>query len=242
MSDDRLRLAVEQIERLAPGGRPVPIRTPLEADECRWFLTAAEAGIVEFQECPQDCFRYKKWGAKGPDHFETPSGKPRHLFSKPTAEVAWLNREYIPHLAAYARAILDFGLNRSRSSLSLYRTYSKDLLTKKAGGGFETDAEFYDADGSILVQIEAKADSAQTERLAAQIAATQSLGALPAKAAKEIEYVLDLSPTYLWVVGPGSVEPASHLYRVHVDGLDAAFEPIDALPPLAAGAAVAGDR
>lgn len=232
---DAVADAVHQIERLAPGGRPVPIRTPLEPDECSWFLAAIDSGIIEFGDCADDCFRYKKWGARGPDHFSTPSRKPRHLFSKPTAEVAWLNREYIPHIAAYARAILDFGLDRSRSSLSRYRTYSKVLLTKKAGGGYETDAEFYGADGSILLQIEAKADRTQTDRLAAQMESTGTLRALPAKAAKEVEYVLDLSPTYLWVVGPGSVEPASHLYRVHVDGLDAAFEPIDALPPLPAG-------
>lgn len=91
----------------------------------------------------------------------TPAGKPRHVFSKPDPGVAWLNREYIPHLAAFARAALDFGLDASRASLSLYRKFGRDLVTKRAGQGFETDAEFYASDGRIHLQIEAKADRGQ---------------------------------------------------------------------------------
>lgn len=230
MNSDAIRETTAQIELLAPAGRPVAIRIPLEHDECRWFLAALHNQIIDFDECPNDCFRFKKWSATGPDHFLTPTGKPRHLFSNPTAEAAWLNREYIPHLAAYGRAILDFGYDPARSSLSRYRIFSKDLLTKRAGGSYETDAEFYDPDGSISLQIEAKADRAQTDRLAAQIDSTRTLGNLPPRAAKEIEYVLDLAPAYLWIVGPGSVDPALHLYKVTVDGLDASFDPVEQLP------------
>jgi len=31
--------------------------------------------------------------------------------------------------------------------------------------------------------------------------------------------VLDIAPRFLWVVGPGSVDPATHIFRVTVDGL-----------------------
>src|SRR5687767_9744326 len=68
--------AIRLIENLAPGGVPVPIRTPLVDDECVWFLRAVADKVVRFTTCSPDCFRFKKWGTAGPDHFTTPHGKP----------------------------------------------------------------------------------------------------------------------------------------------------------------------
>ncbi|MGQ0431253.1 MAG: hypothetical protein ACT452_02460 [Microthrixaceae bacterium] len=222
--------ATTLIESLAPRGAPVPIRTPLLADECRWFLRSVQAGVVEFDACTAACFRFKKWGS-GPDHFLTPAGKPRHLFSKPDDQQAWLNREYVPHIAAYAKAILHHGYDRDRSSFSRYRAFSRDLIVKKAGGNYETDAEFYGHDETLLLQIEAKASERQTQALARAIETHGSLRDLPTAAAKEIEYVLDLAPRVLWIVGPGSVDPARFVYEVHLDGpLNARFERIEDLP------------
>ncbi len=76
---------------------------------------------MSFVECPSGCFRAKKWGKAGPDHFDTPAGKPRHLFSKPVAPEASLNREYVPHIVAYAYLILGEEYDRSASSFSRYR-------------------------------------------------------------------------------------------------------------------------
>lgn len=160
--------ATTLIESLAPRGAPVPIRTALLADECRWFLRSVQAGIVEFDACTAAYFRFKKWGS-GPDHFLTPAEKPRHLFSKPDDQQAWLNREYVPHIAAYAKAILHHGYDRDRSSFSRYRAFSRDLIIKKAGGNYETDAEFYGHDETLLLQIEAKASERQTQALARAI-------------------------------------------------------------------------
>jgi hypothetical protein len=83
------------------------------------------------------------------------------LFSKPDPEVAWLNREYIPHIAACARAILELGYRSDQSAFSLYRRYSRNLLTKSEGGSYETDVEFYDSASRIHLQIEAKAERSQ---------------------------------------------------------------------------------
>jgi hypothetical protein len=129
---DAIAAATSLIEALAPGGRPVTLRTPLERDESRWFLAAADQGILRFEDCPPDCFRRRKWGVSGPDHFRTPAGKPRHLFSKPVGDVAWLNREYVPHLAAFALAVLQGGFDASRASFSLYRRFSRDLVAKRS--------------------------------------------------------------------------------------------------------------
>ena len=223
--------ATAVIEQLAPGAAPVPIRTPLLEDECRWFLQAIDEQVVQFVECPPVCFRLKKWGAPGPDHFVTPDGKPRHLFSKPGAPTAWLNREYVPHIAAYAYAKLEAGYDDVPSSFSRYRTFSRDVLVRKQGSGYETDAEFYGHDGSIVLQIEAKASPTQTAGLASAIADHRSLTDLPTTMAKEIEYVVDLEPACLWIVGPGSVDPPQHVFRVApTGGIDVGFTPVAQLP------------
>ena len=209
----------------------MPVRTPLQDDECRWFLCAVEAEVVRFEECPDDCFRFKKWGHRGPDHFTTPSGKPRHLFSKPGADVAWLNREYVPHIAAFAYARLAGGYGATASSFSLYRRFGRDVLVRKAGSGYETDAEFYAADGTIVLQIEAKASEQQTTRLAQAVERHGSLLELPTSAAKEIEYVVDLEPRFLWIVGPGSIDSPRHVFEVTpTGGLDVGFSRVHALP------------
>jgi hypothetical protein len=186
MGDPRVE-AMGVLEALAPNGAPVPMRTLLSLDESTWFLRAVGERLIEFRECPADCFRFKKFGIAGPDHFDTPAGKPRHLFSKPGHEVAWLNREYVPHIAAYGRAILDGGYDASRSAFSLYRKFDRDLIVKRRGQSYETDAEFYDRSGAIHLQIEAKASSRQTEALAAAIVAHGQLDELPTAAAKGIE-------------------------------------------------------
>ncbi|GAA3019827.1 hypothetical protein [Streptosporangium longisporum] len=228
--ENPLLAATQLIESLAPGGRPAPIRTPLDHDECTWFLGAVTAGIINFGGCPPGCFRLKKRGETGPDHFDTPAGKPRHLFSKPTGDTAWLNREYIPHIAAYALAIEHYGYSKIHSSFSLYRSFSRDLISKKQGQSYETDAEFYSHSGDIHLKMEAKASAMQTARLVREIEEHGQLTALPQAAAKEVEYVLGLSPAYLWIVGPGSIDPPRHVYAVTVNGTNAAFTPLNDLP------------
>jgi hypothetical protein len=207
------------------------VRIPFARDEAVWFLRSVEQNVVCFRECPADCFRFRKYGVAGPDHFDTPTGKPRHLFSKPGTETAWLNREYVPHIAAYGRAILDAGYPASRSAFSLYRVFSRNLLAKRQGQSFETDAEFYDTDGSIYLQVEAKASGPQTDQLAAAVAAHGQPAELPARAVKEVEYVLDLRPRFLWIVGPGSIDPAIHVFAVEVSRNNASFTPVEELPP-----------
>ena len=227
---DLIDRARDLITSLAPAGQSIAIRVPLMEDESKWFIRAVEEGLVAFGQCPTDCFRYKKWKVPGPDHFVTPAGKPRHLFSKPVGDVAWLNREYVPHIASYARVVLGQGFDPRRSSFSLYRSYSRDLSTKRQGAGYETDAEFYDLDGSIFLHVEAKASGTQTEKLARQVREHGELSQLPVAAAKEIEYVLDLAPRYLWIVGPGSVDPARHVFKVSVSGNTARFRAMEGFP------------
>lgn len=186
--------------------------------------------MIRFRECDPACFRFTKWKATGPDHFDTPSGKPRHLFSKPIGPQAWLNREYVPHIAAYAKAVINHGYSIEHSTFSLYRKFTRDLISKRAGQIYETDAEFYDAEGHVHLQIEAKASTQQADKLAREMTRAGSLAELPIGTVKEIEYVLDLTPRFLWVVGPGSIDPATHLFKVTVDGLNAGFASLDKFP------------
>ena len=140
---------------------------------------------------------------------------------------ASLNREYIPHIAAFAYAILDHHYDRTACSFSWYRKFSRDLIAKKAGTTYETDAEFYDGD-QVHLQIEAKASEKQTTALARAIERHGTIDELPTSAVKEVEYVLDLAPRYLWVVGPGSIDPPQHVYAVELRGpLNAAFNRVE---------------
>jgi hypothetical protein len=142
-----------------------------------------------------------------------------------------LNREYLPHIAAYTRAIHDFGYDRTRGRFSHYRHYTRDLLTKRAGGSYETDGEFDDSHGALHLQIEAKTEPRAVTRLATELDRAGSLAELPPGTVKEIEYVLDLAPRFFWLVGPGTVDPCPYLYRVRSEGLNAAFERVEAIDP-----------
>ena len=219
------------IDSLRPGAEAQASRVCLKEDEAFWFLRAVEDGIVVFRPCDTKCHRARRWGVAGSHEFVTPSGQLRHLYSNPI-DSPRLNREYVPHIAAYAKAILADGYIQANSSFSRYRTFSRDAITKKAGTGYETDAEFYAADGSIWLQLEAKRDGRQVDVIASQIDRIGDLSSMPAKTAKEIEYVLDLAPKYLWLVGPGSVDPARHVFAVEVTGSSARFTRIPGIPPI----------
>jgi hypothetical protein len=73
-------------------------------------------------------------------------------------------------------------------------------------------------------------ETQQTERLALEIAPAGSLAELSVGTVKEIDYVLDLAPRFLWVVGSGSVDPATHVFSVTVDGLNARFDLVGGFP------------
>jgi hypothetical protein len=90
--------------------------------------------------------------------------------------------------------------------------------------------ERYDRDGGLVLQIEAKKDAVEVERLAAQMHQARHLGALPSGAANEIEYVHDLTPKYLWIVRPSTVDRAAHVFTVTVQRLDAGFKALPTVP------------
>jgi hypothetical protein len=142
-----------------------------------------------------------------------------------------LNREYVPHIAAYGYAILHAGYRRERSAFSQYRSFSRDLISKRAGQRYETDAEFCDVDGGLYLHVEVKTWSEQVEHIVAQLDTAAELRALPRSTVKELEYVLDLAPSYLWIVGPGAVDPPAHVFRMTVAGMNASFERREGLPP-----------
>ncbi|MBI4575226.1 MAG: hypothetical protein HY722_03075 [Planctomycetes bacterium] len=215
---------------MVPRGDPLSFRDAPHPDECQWFRAAVENGIIQIRQCASHCRQNREPSQPRRDEFLVPHQpmNRRHLFS--LYQPASFNREYLPHIAAYARAILDFGYDVERSSFSRYRSFSKNLLHKRAGQGYETDAEFYDDTGHIHLHLEAKKSPRDTDAVVASVRSCSSLDRMPLGVVKEIEYVLDLAPKYLWIVGPGSVDPATHVFRVDVEGLNARFTPVDDVP------------
>jgi hypothetical protein len=214
----------------APRSEAFQIRQPLEADEAHWFRRGVEVELFKFFDCGPDCPRFRKWKESGPDEFRAAAGESpgiRHLFSlwKPVN----LNREYIPHMAAVARLVVECHYDQARSSFSRYRKFTRDLLWKRKGQSYESDAEFYDLSGNIWLQVEAKQSQNEVLSIIKAIESTTKL--VGDQVPKELEYVLDLKPRYLWLVAPGMVDPSRYVYEVEVEGLSAILSGLERIPP-----------
>jgi hypothetical protein len=226
---DEMRAAESLVRHLAPSGLPVPILEPLALDESEWFLTAVEKGLIEFTNCNGSCTRTARGRPRTRDHFETGGGEPEHLFTVDGHSAA-LRRDYIPCVAAYARAVLDLGYDDIGATLFGQRATGRRLVNPFTTTTVRTGAEFPAADGSVHLQIEAKRERQLTRRLATAIDASGRLSALPRDFAREIEHIVPVGPRYLWLVGPNTIDPACHVFRVRVDGDDATFHRIDTVP------------
>jgi hypothetical protein len=79
--------------------------------------------------------------------------------------------------------------------------------------------------------IEAKAEPRDIMRWATAIDSGATPMELIRVGFKEIEYVLELEPAHLWLVGPGTVDTTAHVWAVTVEGLGATFRRLDDLPP-----------
>jgi hypothetical protein len=198
--------AVEALLRsLVPQGQALPrVQVSLAEDECRWLLAGLDAGLFRFQECNPRCPRLRRHHVSGPDEFLASSGGERHLYSSPGGLGLRLNREYIPHLAAHARGILQLGYPRELAKFSEYGQFREDRITKKRGQAYEIDSLFSGADHTPRLHLEAKTKPREVERIAHGIDRFRHLTEMPRAVIKEIEYVLELTPAYFVV----AIKPA----------------------------------
>lgn len=226
---DNVAWVTGYLRNIAPRGAAIRFDPPLEADESHWFREAMERGVITVGECRANCPRRRKYGEVTRDEFLTPSGQHRHLFSISKQYPVRMNREYVPHIAAVARAILEFGFPAERYAFSLYRKFQKDCVTKKAGQSYESDAEFYAVDGTVELHIEAKKAPREVSHIAHTIEKCRTFTELPIDCKKELEYVLDLAPKHLWLVAPGCIDPERFIYAVRLQGLHPEFQPIEGL-------------
>lgn len=223
----------EYLAGLHPREGELALKDKLLGDECRWFKEAIEKGVVVVRPCGPGCELNTDPDHPRKDEFIVPHqpDRVRHLLSVERSGGVSVNREYIPHITAYARAVLALGYPVERSSFSRYRKFLRDALHKEKGQSYETDAEFYDADGNVYLHLEVKKNAASAEKIVEDIHRSWKLGDMPDPAVKELEYVLDIRPKYLWIVGPGSVDPEEAVYEVSMEGEDARFKVVDSLPP-----------
>jgi len=232
------------LEEKAPRPEPFVIREAFEPDEAHWFHRGIDEKLFVFRTCDVDCPRFQRRKERGPDEFRAASGESgvRHLFS--LSLPARLNREYIPHIAAVARLVLGEDYDQARSSFSLYRKFTRDLCRKKKGQSYESDAEFYDlgpatpikpglnrgANRQICLQVEAKKSQREIKKIVEAIDSTINGTLVGDRVPKELEYVLDLKPKYLWLVAPGLIDPPRHVYKVEVNGIRATFSWQERIP------------
>ena len=116
----------------------------------------------------------RRVGCCGRDHFDTPSGAPRHLFAQPG------RRRRV--VQSRVRAMQSQGWRTQCSKAG----YDRDHCSFPRSRMFETETEFYESHGGIDLQIEAKASASETAALAAAIEMHGTLTSLPRSAVKEI--------------------------------------------------------
>ena len=232
---DDIAWTTDFFRAIAPRGAAATFTHALMPDEARWFREAIERRVIMVGPCRPDCPRSRRWNEPTRDEFLTPAGQHRHLFSLSSTSGASINREYVPHIAAVARAIVHFGFSPHRFSLSLYRTFQQDCVTKRRGQSYETDAEFYAPDGSVELHVEAKKSHGEVKTIAKTLEGCRTLASLPLRCQKELEYVLDVAPKHLWLVAPGCIDPELYVYAVRVSDGQAEFEPIPGLAVIHGG-------
>ncbi len=132
------------------------------------------------------------------------------MFSNSRTGPVTLNREYLPHLAAHARLVLELGYSADRAVFSQYRTFGSDIRTERAGQRYELDSLFLDSTKRPYLHIEVKKNPAHVAVLAR-----------------------DIRPNYFRLVAPGSMDPERYVWRVEVETMDAVFEPCGMLPKAA---------
>lgn len=100
--------------------------------------------------------------------------------------------------------------------LSHYGRYHRDLITRRADASYEIDAACLSSNGDrTRLLIEAKAQPREVARWAAAMDGGASPVHLVEIGFKEVEYALELRPEVLWLVGPGSVDPATACLESH---------------------------
>jgi hypothetical protein len=153
-----------------------------------------------------------------------------------------LHREYLPAIAAYARAVLDLGYDAAGSVLLGRRSPLRRRLHRFTADHVQADGEFRDPDGSVQLYIVAKSDRQLTRRVATALDACDNLVALRPEIAREVCGVAAVKPRFLWLVGPNTVEPARHVFRVATKGDHLSFTRVDAVPAPVRGPPAAGPR
>jgi hypothetical protein len=233
---DEMRAAESLVRDLAPPGLSVPIPEPFALDESTWFLTAVDKGLVEFTSCPTTCTRTPHATRGCRDHFEPSEGDARHLFGSETDGAVALHRDYLPCLASYARAVFDFGYAPERASL-LHRqpgagrlSGGARLATRIAPPRFRADVSLFAPDGSVHLQIKCLGDRQRTRRLATTLDACGRRSHLSPDVRPQFESVLSARPRYLWLVGPNTIEPAGHVFRLTYRDDDIRFTRIERVP------------
>jgi hypothetical protein len=151
----------------------------------------------------------------------------------PTSGAVALHRDRVALLGAYARAVLDFGYEPERSVL-LGRQPTGLRFEDRRAGLERVDAAFEGHDGSTHLQIKCLGERQRTRRLATAVDAGGLVSRLSQTATHELAAVLARRPRFVWLVGPNSIDPATHVFRLTAFDGDLRFSRIETVPVPAA--------
>lgn len=239
MTDDEMRAAESLVRALAPKGCAVPISEPFALDESRWLLRAADKGLIEFSQCTGSCSPSVSRPSASGDHFEADDGEPHHLFTETDERHATLHREYVPAIAAYARAVLDLGYEAEACRLLTSHEPTRRLHRRRRpirprDQSDPTRATSYvelcRPDGSVHLLVLAVGNRRATRRLATALDVTPTLALLAAPHSSEADRIMSSAPSFVWLVGPSTIEPESHVFRVQGTGTDTGVSRVRSVP------------
>jgi hypothetical protein len=75
-------------------------------------------------------------------------------------------------------------------------------VVRNKGQSYETDAEFYAEGDRIWLLVEAKRNDAELEKVGEFLNGNVEIDAVPRSVKKEIAYLFELRPEYVWLVAP----------------------------------------
>lgn len=208
----------------------VVLGEPLASDESRWLRRAIDDGLVTLGPCPPTCTTTGPHPRRWNDHVTTKSGGSSHLFRASAHGRPVLRREVVPALAAYARAVLELGhpadhavvfpaaVGRRRPGRGVRRTLAAtDLLLGRDGG-------------RPRLQVLALDSRQATRRVATALDVHGSRDELPPPLQRELDGTLVDGVDHLWIVGPNSIDPPNHVFRLTRQRRDLRFDRVDAVP------------
>jgi hypothetical protein len=169
--------------------RLLPTRNVIDPGDVEWFGRAMAAGLLTV-------YRGGRFNT-----LDRPKSSGRWSLLSRSRDGGWYNAEYLPQIAAYARAVLEFSYPANR------------VLFELPGSSLQLDLAVLDDAGRVVILGEAKRDVAMLDRLLDDVRrrfadlAPDDESEKRGDEARQLAWRLwTVQPDRLWLIGPGVIQ------------------------------------